>query len=94
MLEIPAKDANPFIRFDPFGKLEIKGRSFGEDVVSLYSVLMKKIQEFAASGKESLEVNIYLKYFNTTSSKCLFDLVTAIKGLQEKFGVNVKMELY
>lgn len=92
MLEIPAKDASPFIRFDPYGKLEIKGKSFDEDVISLYSVLMKKIQEFAASGKKSLEVNIYLKYFNTTSSKCLFDLVTAIKGLQEKVGVKVKME--
>ena len=92
MLEIPAKDACPFIRFDPYGKLEIKGKSFGEDVISLYSVLMKKIQAFAASGKESLEVNIYLKYFNTTSSKCLFDLVTALKGLQDKVGVKVKME--
>ncbi|WP_017733983.1 DUF1987 domain-containing protein [Nafulsella turpanensis] len=91
-LEISAKDASPFIRFDPYGKLQIKGKSFGEDIIYQYSVLMNKIQEFAASGKKSLEVYIYLKYFNTVSLRCLFDLVTAIKGLQEKAGVKVRME--
>lgn len=91
-LEIPAKDASPYIKFDPQGKLEIKGKSYDDDVVSLYAILMKKIQEFAVSGKDSLEVNFYLKYFNTASSKCLYDLVTAIKGLQEEKGVKVKME--
>lgn len=91
-LEIPAKDASPYIKFDPQGKLEIKGKSYDDDVVSMYAILMKKIQEFATSGKDKLEVNIYLKYFNTASSKCLYDLVTAIKELQEENGVKVKME--
>lgn len=91
-LEIPAKEASPFIKFDPNGKLEIKGKSFDDDVVPLYRLVLQKVKEFEASGKKNLEVNIYLKYFNTASSKCLFDLISALKELHEEKGVNVKME--
>lgn len=90
-LEIPAKSASPYIKFDPDGKLEIKGRSFDEDVISLYNILIQKVQDFGNSGKELLEVNIYLKYFNTASSKCLFNLVTAIKEIHDEQGVEVNM---
>ena len=90
-LEIPAKGASPYIKFDPNGKIEIKGRSFDEDVISLYNMLNQKVQEFGESGKNFLDVNIYLKYFNTASSKCLFNLVTAIKEINEDKGVEVKM---
>lgn len=91
-LEIPAKEASPFIKFDPEGRLEIKGKSYDDDVISLYKILMQKIQEFGASGKDQLEVYIYLKYFNTASSKCLFDIISALKGLHENNGVTVNME--
>lgn len=92
MLEIPAKDASPYIKFDPKGTLEIKGKSFDEDVISLYEMVMNKIHEFGASDQDHLRVYIYLKYFNTASSKCLFDLLTAIKDLQEKNGKKIEME--
>ena len=91
-LEIPAKDASPYIKFDPKGKIEIKGKSYDEDVISLYALLQKKVKEFAESDQEMLEVNIYLKYFNTASSKCLFDFVTALKEMHEEKGKNVQME--
>lgn len=91
-LEIPAKDASPYVKFDPNGRLEIKGKSYDEDVISLYAILAKKIQEFGDSGQDHLDVNIYLKYFNTASSKCLFDLVSSIKELQEDKGIQVNME--
>lgn len=90
-LEIPAKNASPYVKFDPAGRLEIKGRSFDEDVISLYNILIQKIQDFGNSGKDYLEVSIYLKYFNTASSKCLFNLVTALKEINEEKGVEVNM---
>lgn len=93
-LEIPGKEASPYIIFTPEGKLEIRGKSYDEDVVPLYLMLLQKIKEFAASGNDKLEVAIYLKYFNTASSKCLFDLVKALKDLHEKNGVSVKMVWY
>lgn len=93
-LEIPGKEASPYIFFTPEGKLEIRGKSYDEDVVPLYLMLLQKIKEFGASGKDQLEVIIYLKYFNTASSKCLFDLVNSLKELHEKNGVSVNMTWY
>lgn len=91
-LEIPTKEASPYIKLTPQGLLEIKGKSYDDDVVSLYTILRQKLQEFGNSGNNALTVNIYLKYFNTASSKCLFDLITDVKKLQEEKGVQVSME--
>lgn len=38
-LEIPAKKASPYVKFDPKGKLEIKGKSYDDDVVPLYGLV-------------------------------------------------------
>lgn len=91
-LEIPAQEASPFVKFDPNGKLEIKGKSYDEDVISIYKLITNKLHEFSASGASSLKVNIYLKYFNTASSKCLFDLITTLKEMQEDRGIEVSLE--
>lgn len=93
-LEIPAKVASPYIKLTAAGQLEIKGKSFDDDVVLLYALLNEKIQEFGKSGKDSLNVDIYLKYFNTASSKCLFDLILELRKLQEEKGVKVSMEWF
>lgn len=90
-LEIPAKVASPYIKLIPEGILEIKGKSFDDDVISLYTLLNEKLKEFGESGKDSLNANIYLKYFNTASSKCLFDMIQELKKLQEEKGVQVNM---
>lgn len=90
-LEIPAKVASPYIKLTPEGILEIKGKSFDDDVVSLYALLNHKLKEFGESGKDTLDANIYLKYFNTASSKCLFDMIHEMKKLQEEKGVQVNM---
>ena len=85
VLEIPAKEAAPYIRFDEEnGTLQVKGKSYDEDVVMLYNMLRTKLKSFGNSNPDKLDVNIYLKYFNTSSSKCLFDLLTDLKEIEEK----------
>lgn len=90
-IEIPAQEASPYIKFDPNGELEIKGKSYDEDAISLYHMVLKKVEEFGASDKKDLKVKIYLKYFNTASSKCLYDLVSALKDMEDD-GVNINMQ--
>ncbi|MCC5920664.1 MAG: DUF1987 domain-containing protein [Cyclobacteriaceae bacterium] len=91
-LEIPAKEASPFIKFDPAGTLEIRGKSFDEEVVSIYAMVLRKIHEYGNTGNDHLNVNFFLKYFNTASSKCLFDLLNALKDLQDKKNITIKMK--
>lgn len=91
-LEIPAQEASPFVKFTPNGKLEIKGKSYDEDVISIYKLIMDKLQEYSATTAKELNVNIYLKYFNTASSKCLYDLLLQLKNLQDTKGISLKLE--
>ncbi len=92
VLEIPAKEAAPYVRFDEGNAvLHIKGKSYDDDVVMLFSMLRTKIKSFGQTSPAKLDVTIFLKYFNTSSSKCLFDLVSDIKEVQEKTGLTLNM---
>jgi len=85
-IEISAKDGSPYIKFDPEnGSLLIKGRSYDDEVMVIYNLIRNKVKEYANNGKKTLNANIFLKYFNTASSKCLFDLMGDMKKIQEQY---------
>ncbi|HET8859756.1 DUF1987 domain-containing protein [Marivirga sp.] len=93
VLEIPAKEAAPYVRFDEENAyLQIKGKSYDDDVVMLFNMLRSKLKSFGQSNPEKLDVNIYLKYFNTSSSKCLFDLLIDLKELAENGTTKLNLE--
>lgn len=66
----------PLINFDPdHGLLEIKGRSSPENSVQFYQGLIDALDSFAQEDEiPGLTANIAFEYFNTSSSKCLFDV--------------------
>lgn len=85
-IEISAKDGSPYIKFDPEGgSLVIKGRSYDDEVMVIYNLIRNKIKEYVNNGRRELKANIFLKYFNTASSKCLFDLMGDLKKLQTEY---------
>lgn len=81
-IEIPAKEATPYIKFDKDGLLIIKGKSYDDDAIMLYNMIISRIKTYAATKPEKLDVQIFLKYFNTASSKCLYDLLDTLKGIR------------
>lgn len=90
VLEIPAKEASPYVKFDEEkATLLINGKSYDEDIVMLFNMVRSKIQTFGRTKPEKLDVTIYLKYFNTAASKCLYSLLADLKEL----GQNAKMTL-
>ncbi|GAA5028163.1 hypothetical protein GCM10011506_15230 [Marivirga lumbricoides] len=92
VLEIPAKEAAPYVKFDEGNALlVIKGKSYDDDIVMLFSMIRSKIKAFGKTSPSKLDVNIFLKYFNTSSSKCLFDLLSDLKDVQESAGLDLKM---
>ncbi len=92
VLEIPAKEASPYVRFDENnGELEIKGKSYDEDVIMLFNMLRSKLKAFGSNNPQQLKVRIFLKYFNTSSSKCIFDLLMDIKDVTENNNLNLDM---
>ena len=77
----------PMIKFDPgAGKLEIKGRSIPEDSIGFYANLMISLDELVNESPASAEVTVQLEYFNTASSKCIFEVLKRFEAIHVKGG--------
>jgi hypothetical protein len=84
-VKIDGTPTSPTIRFDPKkGKLEIKGRSVPESTIEFYRPLLETLDEYIMTPVSPTQVDVYLDYFNTTSSKCLLDMFRRIKEIQNK----------
>ncbi len=74
----------PLINFDPDeGILEIKGRSSPENSIQFYQTLMDALDAYATQGQNALTANIAFEYFNTSSSKCLFDVFKKLSRISD-----------
>lgn len=74
----------PLVFFDPQrGLLELRGKSSPENAISFYSKLISGLNKFAVQGQVNLVVNFKLEYFNTSSSKCIFDVLKKISLVKE-----------
>ncbi|MCR9251040.1 MAG: DUF1987 domain-containing protein [bacterium] len=84
----------PLINFDPDeGMLEMRGRSSPENSIQFYAKVIENLEEYASSGKDSFTANFAFEYFNTSSSKCLFDVFKRL-GKLEDGGISVIINWY
>ena len=74
----------PLVNFDPEeGILEMKGRSSPENSIEFYQKIMEGLDAYASSGSSEITVNFAFEYFNTSSSKCLFDVFKKLSKIME-----------
>ena len=84
----------PLVNFDPDeGLLEVKGRSSPENSIQFYQQVLDNLDEFARSGGESMVANMAFEYFNTSSSKCLFDVFKRLNKISES-GRDITINWY
>ncbi len=76
-LDIQATKSSPLVVFDPAaGVLRIEGQSYPENPVRFYEPVLAVLEGwFSGSAAGPLTVNINLSYMNTSSSKCLMNLL-------------------
>ncbi|MFL5765045.1 MAG: DUF1987 domain-containing protein [Bacteroidia bacterium] len=75
-LVIEATETTPFVQFDGSeNKLEISGCCVPENGMEFYARLYKWLDSYLITRPRKITVNIRLDYFNTTSSKCILDLL-------------------
>ncbi len=73
----------PLINFDPDeGILEMKGRSSPENSIQFYQKIIDNLDMYAAQGDGDFTANFAFEYFNTSSSKCLFDIFKRLVRIQ------------
>ena len=74
----------PLVSFDPEKNLlEIKGRSSPENSIMFFAQVLNIIDSFIESDKEELTTNFAFEYFNTSSSKCLFDVFKRLMKVEQ-----------
>lgn len=83
----------PYVLIDPAkGILEMKGRSAPKASVEFYHPIISSINPGFYVGS-TLTANFALEYFNTSSSKCLFDVLKRL-ALIEKAGRSVTVNWF
>lgn len=70
--------------------MSISGRSIPENSIEFYQPLMDWVQSHLTRADAELEISIRLEYFNTSSSKCLMDLLKRV----EKSPVQARVSWY
>lgn len=84
----------PLIYFDPErGLLELRGKSSPENSIQFYGRLLSDLDTFGRSVNKNLIVNFKLEYFNTSSSKCIFDIFKKLNLVREN-GRRLKINWY
>jgi len=73
----------PLVNFDPNeGVLELKGRSSPENSIQFYAKIIEGLEEFASNGDGEFTATFAFEYFNTSSSKCLFDVFKRLSKIE------------
>jgi hypothetical protein len=68
------------------GICELSGESFLEDTVEFYNPLIKWLKDFTGNVKKPLAFIIKLTYFNTSTSRCILDMLNVLKDYEEQGG--------
>ena len=91
---IEPTSVTPYVKIDSESScIVFKGKSSPANSMQFYHPLIEKIQSSFAKATKTINVDLSFRYFNTSSSKCLFDLFKALKQLQ-KSGKDLDINWY
>lgn len=84
----------PEVNFDAdTGVCEISGESYMEETYKFYLPLVNWIKEYIKNTNNKIELIIKLIYLNTSSTKCILDMLEVLKEYKDKGG-DVKVIWY
>ena len=90
-INIDKKNDTPLVDFNSeTGILKISGDSYPEFPGNFFSPLIKWLEEYIAMTPKIIEFHLHLPYFNTSSSKCIMDILELLEDHSTNNG-NVKV---
>ena len=75
------------------GVLEIEGRSIPENSTEFYKPVFDWLDQYIDESNSNTSFNFKLEYFNTSSSKCILDILRKLEKLH-KTGKSVVVNWY
>ena len=90
-LRMEASKSTPMVHFDPAsGILKMEGQSYPENAFQYYAPIQSWIDTFLEESTLPLQLNLNLIYLNTSSSKCIMDLIDRLEDAFQE-GKDVKI---
>ncbi len=68
------------------GILVLKGASYPDNSVEFYEPTFKWTKEYIFKTRKPIQVDLKLQYIDTSSTKCIFDLLEILETYLEKGG--------
>lgn len=94
ILKIEGTSITPSVDFNnQTGVLNLKGRSIPENSLDFYLPIYQWLDEYTKSPSSKTIMNVQLDYFNTSSSKCILDILKRIDKIDE-LGNDVIIKWY
>lgn len=80
----------PSVNFDAeSGICELAGESYLEETVEFYTPLIQWLKTYIEEEARPITFNIKLTYFNTSSSRCILDILNILKIYEENGGTVI-----
>ena len=93
--EIKETGTTPYVLLDnEKGEFVFEGRSIPENVIEFFHPIIKWIEEYSQNPQEETKVTFKLEYFNTSSSKRIFDVMKRVENITVQTGMKVTIYWY
>ena len=84
-INIAATKSSPLIKYDSSENLFlIKGKAIPENVNQLFKPVLEWIELFGNSDVAEVNFTFYFSYFNTTTSKVVFQIIRDLKKIRDQ----------
>ena len=75
------------------GTIQIEGSSYPEDAMAFFEPVFAWVEDYISQEGKALAVKLAINYLNTSSTKCLFDLIDILEEYYENGG-DTKIDWY
>jgi hypothetical protein len=77
----------PYINFNAqTGVCEIEGQSYITNTYAFYEPIYNWLEKFISVTKQDIKFDMKITYFNTSSSKCILEILRILKRFRDQGG--------
>ena len=93
-LELPLTESTPYVLIDEeAGYIRFKGECYAENTIEFFKKTTDWLSRYLVTNFKSLIFDIELEYFNSSSSKLLYNMLKAM-DLRAQHGKDVTVNWY
>lgn len=71
------------------GLVEIRGKSIPENAIKFFQPIIEWLKVYSQNPKQTTKVVLQIDYFNTSSSKCILQILKILERISAKYEVGV-----